>query len=311
MSSRTNVALPFWTGLIIIAATVIIDAQQTPVRIVVESERASYTLGEPVYLTARLRNEGTAPIRVLGLLNPSDGLLVITITGPRAERAGFVPLSVRDTDAQPTTIPPGGQSAKSFPVFFGGSGWVFRSPGTYSAKATFTINDGSGRPREIQSDSLSIRVGDQPAEIAGVLMSNTAASRQAGQFMVWSGGDHLAEGQALLATLPNRFTTSPVVDHVRLALGRSLMRPFRDYTRGTVRPAAYDRAVVELEQVRDDVLPSYLRVQKQLALANAYRNLGREADATRTMGAARALIAERPELAEFQEQLARLATPAR
>ena len=311
MSGRMYAALLVSTGLLTIAAADAVDAQQPTLRLVLESERAGYELGEPVYLIARLRNDGPAPARVLGLLNPSDGLLVVSITGPGAEGVGFVPLSVRDTDAMPITIPPGGQIAKAFQVFFGGTGWVFRRPGTYTATATFTIHDGSGGgPRDVRSETLSIRVGDRP-EIAGVLMSNSAASREAGQFMVWSEGDHLTEGLALLATLPNRFAASPVVDHYRLALGRSLARPFKDYRRGTVRPAAFDRAVAELERVRDDVLPSYQRVQKQLALANAYRSLGRQADTARTTTAARTLIAARPELVEFQEQLARTAPPAR
>jgi hypothetical protein len=311
MSRRTNTAFLLWTGLTAIAASAILDAQQPALRLILENERASFELGEPVYLTARLRNDGAAAVRVLGLLDPSDGLLVVSITAPRAGGAGFVPLSVRDTDAMPTSIAPGGQVAKTFQVFFGGAGWVFRTPGTYTVTAKFTIHDGSGQPREIQSNSLSIRIGEQPAEIAGVLLSNTPASREAGQFMVWSEGDHLTEGQALLATLPARFSASAVVDYYRLALGRSLARPFRDFRQGTVRPASYDRAVAELERVRDGVLPSYLRVQKQLVLANAYRSLGRQADATRAIAAARGLIAERPELAELQEQLARMATPAR
>lgn len=285
-----------------------VNAQAPAVRLFIESERPSFTLGEPVYLIARLRNESGTSVRLIPLLNPSDGLLVVTLTGPRGERLGFVPLSVRDTDLGPVELAPGGQIAASFPVFFGAQGWTFRTPGTYVAKARFTIHDGSGRPRVISSDSVAIRVGDQPAAAAVMLMNEGEASTQAGKFLLWSGGDHLLQGTRLLGALAERFGTAPAVDHVRLAFGRSLARPFKDYSKGAVRPANYVRAIEELLRVRDEMLPSYLRVQKYLALATSYRATGREAESARAAATAGSLIVERPELAEFREQLDRLGT---
>jgi len=92
----------------------------------------------------------------------------------------------------------------------------------------------------------------------------------------------------------------------REVFGRAFARPFKDYTKGAVRPANCDRAIEDLLQARDDVLPAYLRVQKYLALAKCYRTLGRAAESARAAATARSLIAERPELAEFREQLDRL-----
>ena len=201
-----------------------VNAQAPAVRLFLESERPSFTLGEPVYLIARLRNESGTSARLIPLLNPSDGLLVVTLTGPRGERLGFVPLSVRDNDTGPIDLAPGAQIAASFPVFFGAQGWTLRTPGTYIAKARFTIHDGSGRPRVIGSDSVAIRVGDQPAAAAAMLMNEGEASRQAGKFLLWFGGDHLAQGTGLLAALADRFGTAPVVDHIRLAFGRPLRK---------------------------------------------------------------------------------------
>ena len=83
-----------------------VNAQAPAVRLFLESERPSFTLGEPVYLIARLRNESGTSARLIPLLNPSDGLLVVTLTGPRGERLGFVPLSVRDNDVGPVDLAP-------------------------------------------------------------------------------------------------------------------------------------------------------------------------------------------------------------
>lgn len=285
-------------------------AQQAPgLRLVIETERPSVALGEPVYLTARVRNEGSAAARLIPLLQPSDGLLVISMSGPRGERLGFVPLGVRDSETPPSDLAPGAQVATSFPVFFGASGWTMRTPGTYTLRARFTVHDGQGAPRELRSDSLTIRVGDQPAELATALLTTSAASEQAGKFLTWSGGDHLGAGQELLASLVTRFPGAALIDHYRLALGRSLGRPFKDYTRSAVRPADPARSVAALEQVRDSVVPAVLRIQKYLGLATGYRALGRSPDATRALTAARALAGERAELAEFREAIDRAGRP--
>jgi hypothetical protein len=294
-------------GALVVALPVTCVAQQTPtVRLLLETERPAVALGEPVYVTARLRNAGPAAIRVIPLLKPSDGLLAVSISGPAGERLGFVPLSIRDTDVGPSDLAAGAEVSTSFPVFFGASGWTMRTPGAYTLRARFTVHDGTGRPREITSDPLSVRVSDQPGGISATLLSGNSASQQAGKFLLWSGGDQLAEGQRLLTSVANQFANTPIADHVHFASGRSLARPFKDYAKGAVRPADDARAVAELEQARDATLPSYLRVQKYLTLAGSYQTLGRTADAARAAATARALIAERPELAEFRPQLDRL-----
>lgn len=286
------------------------EAQQpSPLRLTIEAARPAVTLGEPVYVTARLLNQGTAAARVVPLLKPNDGLLVVSISGPQNERLGFVPLSATDTDDGPADLAAGAQLAATFPVFFGASGWTMRTPGTYTLRARFTVHDGSGRPREIQSEAITVRVGDGSPVLARTLLSNTAASIQAGKFLVWNGGDHLAEGQTLLAGLPAQAAGAPVIDHYRLALGRSLARPFKDYAKGAVRAPDHQRAVAELEQARDSVLPTYLTVQKYISLAASYQALGRAADATRTATTARTLIGERAELVELREQLNRASPP--
>lgn len=292
------------------AAPMTVEAQQpSPLRLTIEAARPAVALGEPVYLTARLVNQGTAAARLVPLLRPNEGLLVVSISGPQNERLGFVPLSVTDSDEGPADLAPGAQLASTFGVFFGASGWTMRTPGTYTLRARFTVHDGSGRPREIQSEAITVQVGDGSAVLARTLLSNAPASIQAGKFLLWNGGDHLAEGAALLAGLPAQAAGATVIDHYRVALGRSLARPFKDYSRGTVRAPDHQRAVVELEQARDSVLPTYLTVLKYISLAGSYQASGRAADATRAAATARALIGERPELIELREQLNRASPP--
>jgi hypothetical protein len=284
-------------------------AAQEPARgltLKIETEHASYALGEPVYLTVRVLNQGAAPATIMPLLSPKDGLLAISVRDPAGRGIGFVPLASRDRDAKPTALPPGGQLATTVPIFFGATGWLFRGPGRYTVRAQFDIRAGAGAPVLIKSEPLVVTVRDEGAESARALMDGSAASLEAGKFLVWGSGDHLVRGMERLNQFATSAPTSPGVDHYRVALGRNWARPFKNYKIGAVRPGEYSRSLAELNRARDDVLPSVLRVEKYLAQATSLFGTGRGPEAIDALGRARALVNERPELAEFKEQVERL-----
>lgn len=299
--------------LAFVAAPMSVEAQQSStLRLTIEASRPTLALGEPLYLTARLVNEGKTVARVVPLLKPTDGLLVVSMSGPQKERLGFVPLSATDSDEGPAELAPGRQLATTFALFFGATGWTMRTQGIYTLRARFTVHDGTGRPRDIESEPITVRVGDGPAALTRTLLNDTPASIQAGKFLLWHGGDHLTAGAALLTSLQSQAPGAAITDHVHFALGRSLSRPFKNYAKNIVRPPDYQRAIAELEQARDSVLPTYLTVQKYIALAISYQAMGRPADAAKAAGIARTLIGERVELMELAEQLNRVGQgPAR
>jgi len=305
-----------YAGVVIFVVTSILapitGTAQEPVRglrLQIGTERPSFALGEPVYLTARLVNQGPGEIRFMPLLNPKDGLLAISIRDPTGRGVGFVPLSSRDRDGSPTTLAPNGEVGTTFPVFFGASGWVFKTAGRFTALARFEVHTGSGEPQVIQSYPLDITIRDEFGDGARFLMDG-AAGLEAGKFLVWRSGDQLEQGLVRLRQYGERYPASPMVDHYRVALGRMWARPFKDYRKGAVRPADYERALAELSRARDEVLPPSVQVEKYLTQAASSLGAGRSADATESLRRARALIGERAELAHFREQLERLGRPA-
>lgn len=284
-------------------------AAQDPARglsLKIETERPSYALGEPVYLIVRIFNQGRAEAKFVPLLSPKDGLVAISIQNPAGRGIGFEPLASRDREASPVALAPGGQVATTFPIFFGATGWVFRAAGKYPVRAQFEVHTGPGTPQVIKSEAIAVTIRDDGAQGAATLMDGSAASLEAGKFLVWGSGDHLVQGMERLNQFAARNPTSPAVDHYRVALGRSSARPFKNYKVGSVRPAEYARAVTELARARDDVLPSVVRVEKYLAQATSLFGAGRRPEAVDALGRARALVNERPELAEFREQVERL-----
>jgi len=284
------------------------SAAQEPIqnlRLLISTEHPSYSLGEPVYLTVRLVNEGPNEIRLLTLLNPKDDLLGISIRDPSGQGVGFVPLSSLDRDASLTPLAPKAEIGATIPVFFGATGWVFKVPGQFAVIARFDVHTGPGEPRQIQSNPLIITIQDEFADGARFLMEGEGGL-EAGKFLVWRSGDQLEQGLERLRQYAERYPTSPVVDHYRFALGRSWARPFKDYRKGAVRPADYERALTELGRVRDDVLPASLRVEKYLAQATSFLGTDRGGEAAESLRQAKNLIDERVELTRFREQLTRI-----
>jgi hypothetical protein len=290
-----------------LAGAAVAGAQETApgLSLRIETERPGYSLGEPVYLTARLTNSGPQEARFLAMLNPMDGLLTVSVRDPKGEGVGYMPLSARDRDTPPSALPPGGEIATTFPIFFGADGWVFEKPGRYAVVASFHSQGGAGETRMIRSNPLEITIREEGAD-AGRFLMEGPAGLEAGRFLVWRGGDQLERGLARLRELAERYPDSPAVDHYRVALGRSLARPFKNYSKGAVRPADYPRALEELGRARDETLPARVRVEKYLGQATSFLGTEKAGEAAEALGRVRALIAERVGLADFREQLERL-----
>lgn len=277
----------------------------------IETERSSYERAEPVYLIVRVLNDGKTEVSVMPLLSPKDGLLAISIRDPAGRGIGFEPLSSRDRDAAPVSLRPGGQLATTFPIFFGATGWVFRAPGRYTVRAQFDIQAGAGQPRVIHSAPVVVTIEEARTESARALMDGTVGSLEAGKFLVWGSGDHLVRGLERLNAFAASTKTSPLIDHYHVALGRNWSRPFKNYKLGAVRPAEYSRALTELAQARDEVLPSVVRLEKYLAQTTSLLGSARQTEALDALRRARALFNQRAELAEFKEQVERLEAASR
>jgi hypothetical protein len=143
------------------------------------------------------------------------------------------------------------------------------------------------------------------------LVGGSEASLQAGRFLEWRAGDQLTEGRALLERISADSPQTALASHYRLAEGRSWARPFKDYRSNRVRPADPQRALAELERVREDLLPQALVAEKRLAQASALIALNRQKDAAELLERVSAAVAERPELSHFREQAQRLTAAAR
>lgn len=293
-----------------LAVALSVNAQQPSLQLTLQTERPVVELGEPVYVTVRIINHDSKPIGFRQLLDPRDGELSISVRDPAGEGVGYVPLAVRDNSVAATPLAPKAQVAKTVPIFFGSTGWVFKAPGRYTVRATFESHGAEGPRVQLSSTPVTIEVQEGNASLRA-LVAGSEPSLQAGRFLEWRAGDQLSEGRALLERVATENPQSAPSSHYRLAEARSWARPFKDYRAGKVRPADPQRALVELEHVREDVLPQALIIEKRLTQAAALIAMNRQKEAADLLGRTASALSERPELAHFREQVQRLEAAAR
>ncbi len=297
---RTRRWLLFSICAVSLVVTTLIPAQpmvqagnpSDSLKLTIAVEKTNVVLGEPVYVTVRLRNTGSSPAKVFKNLRPEVGVAQVDVTAPDGRTFGFVPLAIIDTDEPLGDLAPGEEVSAVFALFYGARGWTFQRPGKYTLVAKY--QDPTHRKKEaLRSNSVTVSVTQ--VDGAGEFLMKGDAGREAGKFLVWQAGDHLRKGIAHLKDLIEKFPNSPLVDYAQLALGNNLGKSFRDYSIGRVRRPDCGTALAHLQKVRSDRLPTYLKVRKNLAQARCHLRLQQPEQAQKLMRATQDLVGERTE----------------
>ncbi|HJU05015.1 MAG TPA: hypothetical protein VJ692_07650 [Nitrospiraceae bacterium] len=249
----------------------------TSLELVLETGKTQVVLGEPVYVTVRLRNTGTAPVDAPKVLDPQTGVVQIEVASASRPRLVFLPLFYADAIDTRKRLRPGEEVAAVFPIFYGGRGWTFPLPGAYRIMAVYRgpVHEDT---EPVRSNAAAIEVMEGHGAGA-FLMRDSLAGDEAGKFLLWQRGDHLRAGIAHLLTLIETFPDSPVSDYALLALGRNLSRGFRNYSLGRVRQPDCAAALDYLEKVRTERLPPYLQIQNHLDQARCLMRVGQPVQA--------------------------------
>ena len=269
-----------------------------------EIGKPALVLGEPVYATVRLVNEGVTPVDVFKLLDPQTGALQIEVSSSSRPRLVFLPLFYSDAIRARTALAPGEAVAAAFPIFYGALGWTFDRPGTYRVTAEFRP-PGGAQIKRVRSTAVSVTVADESGT-GTLLMAGTSASEEAAKFLLWQRGDQLQAGQALLTDLLKTHPDSPLSDYALLAFGRNLSRSFRNYATGRIRQADCEPALNYFQKVRSDRLPAFLQIQQRLDEARCHMRLSQPAQARESMKRAEQVGAGRAEFTLLFQQAGRL-----
>jgi len=283
-----------------------ISSVQAPtfLTLILEPSKERYVLGEPVYVTVRLKNEGSEPVLGAPNLDPEFGQLNVSVAGGDHKPFRFVPLGILDSDAPRRNLPAGAEVAEVFPVFYGGRGWTFKALGQYTLTATAPVTS-KGRPEQaiVRSAAVTITIEAGPTVEPGRLLMEGVQGDEAGKFLTWNSGDHLRKGTGRMLSVMERFPESPLNDYIAFALGKNMSRPFKDYSIPRLRPPDCSTAAVYFKRVRPNSLPSFLQIQMHLAEARCAA-VAKDIEAKRrALEEARRLIGARLEFQKLLDQV--------
>lgn len=257
----------FWLGLALVlvvtsaVAEESVHSDSSPLIVELVAEKTDVYIGEPVYIVARLRNTGSAPIPVPAMLEWQSAKLQLQIESPDGKPMLFTPLFFADTTIPLRDLAPGDMLTQALPVFFGSAGWTFREAGSY--RLTIVYHHLTDRHDLLQSNAISLNVSSEQGS-SEILVNDSAASFEAGKFMLWRQGDHLVDGISILERLIEKQPDSLLANYVRFALASNLSTGFRNYAIGQYRMADCNNALSLFDSVERGKLPVTLQEKMRM-----------------------------------------------
>jgi hypothetical protein len=266
-----------------------------------EIGKSQLQVGEPVYATIRLINRSSAPVKVHRNVALHTGTVQIAIASQAGTPSIFQPLSQSFDVAPSLELTPGMETNTTSPLFYGAKGWtVTQRPGTYVLRALYRPPRQDDRAT-IQSEPVTVIVSR--GDGAGEFLMEGKAGKEAARFLLWLGGDHLKDGIGRLHSLIGQYPHSVLADYANFALGRSLSREFKDFSRNAVRPPDYQRALEHFSKVRIENLPPYLRIMTLTEQARSLIGIGQYEEGQRLVREAKAITGEEPKWENLLKQV--------
>jgi len=247
----------------------------SPLRLVIETAKESYTVGEAVSLTVAVFNEGDAPHDVVPLLSPEYGFLSVLIRGPgQQEFRPFRPPVLRGARmaSLARTLAPSEFIIDDARIFFSSGGWTFEEPGEYEIQASYPA-DTEFSDDVIRSETLRVTVesaATQSSAGASRLLFDRGGLRlgaEQGLFLYMGGGDHLEFAADQLRQMVREFPQAAQADPVRVALANEALQPTVDQAGGGNPAPRLDEAQQYLRGLEEaDSVPGVglMRVQQRL-----------------------------------------------
>lgn len=247
--------------------------------------RPEFVLGETVSVLVRLTNSGDEPANVLRHLKPEYGNVKYSLAQGDGPLKPYAPWAIKDPAEPFVTLGPGQVLVEEVDLFYDAHGWTMTEPGAWRVEAVYG--------ETVRAEPLTIAIVPPRNEAERAAAQALLSSPEAGRFLLLRGGDHLRQGVAVLERVASAQPETPQAAVANFALGVNQLRPARNFATGQARPADPAAAAARLERVQDHAIGVERTVEARLALASAYRQLGRVEAANNVESRLQAVIEER------------------
>ena len=250
-------------------------------QLTLEPSKHELVIGEPLYVTLRLRNNGHVSVKVMDNFRINNEALAVFAIGESHQRLHYRPMTLALQQTKPIQLAPGEEITALAAIFFGSSGWyIVNREGTYQLQARYRMPLHTGR-LDVASEPITVTVS--PGDGAGRFLIDGDRNGEAAKFLFWQGGDHLQRGITHLAKLMADYPQSPLADYIRVAMAASYSRPFKNYSIDKLRPINCPYTLEALRGLNQESLPIVLRVRSSLDQARCLITLGRHTEARQVL----------------------------
>lgn len=240
------------------------EAQNLEFRLI--SEKPGYIVGEPVVVSAILRNTGTEAVGVFPLLDPTEGFARYVITGPDGRAEPFMPAWLDEYDIDPLLLAPG-EEASGFARFFRGAiGSAFARSGDYQLEGVYM---------GVRSAPVTIRVV-APTDAAEREIGAILLDPDVGMFLLAEGGEHLRQALQSLTRVSERHRGVTLSGYADYAVGAYWAQDARDFRAQRMRGSDPGRAETHLLRALESPITAYFRQRAVKHLHSIYERQGDE-----------------------------------
>ncbi len=225
-------------------------------------------LGEPLTLVVALRNCSVEKAEVRDLLDVEYGLLSVLIGHPQKEQEQvYAPLVRRNGRGKGYVVLDAGEILTAVvSVYFGRDGWQVDTPGTYTFKAEYFVDDIA-----LTSNVITVNI-DSPQSEGDLAAAKRLMSADAATYFYFGGGENNGAGQlrALVAEQPD----SPWAAYANLGLEIGMASDTNN--------ASMADACRSLEASLDDIVDDWIiALRGYEALSNCLQEGGLESEISR------------------------------
>jgi len=257
---RTIITLALINILLIIPALSLAQKDKL-IEFTLSTDKMNYVLGEPVIITATIRNIHADSVKIIPHFRPRFGLTKYKISKNNNKDINLTPIFYIDADFNAVSLNSGDSVSQFVPIFAYSEGPVFTEPGTYKISAEYL---------GIQNtNSLEIFI-EPPQTEEERMASNYMLEPEVTLFMFVRGAKTLTKAQRLLAEITEKFQGTRLYPYANATMGMYYSQFAQTSKDKNQTKLELNKAINHLTSSLESDITPYYKINTYYHLINSY-----------------------------------------